>query len=364
MPDQQPSLVRAPYGRHGNLSQPARREQPPDPLPGEMAHQGSGPWLTPYAGPTYYGLPAVKWSHYGKLISAYLFTGGLAGAAQVLASLADWTAPERQRATVRSGRYLALTGAALSPVFLITDLHRPERFFNMLRVFRPTSAMSIGSWTLAGFGTFSGLTAAAQLWADWGDSPRARRLAGLLGIPAAAFGSVMTIYTGSLLASTSTPFWAAAPRLLPALFGTSAFSTATAALSITLHAAGASEEEKQRVETFSLVSGAAELALAVTARKNWQREGVDGALHQEPEKQMFELGVLALGLAVPLAIHGIQKLTGRRSGLLSVLAAGSALVGGLLLRSVIVRAGNKSAHHPEDYLHFTRPVPSAEAEHS
>lgn len=347
---EQTAPARAPYGRH---SRPLFEESggaPTSPLPAENAFA-----LAPYRGETYYGLPAVKASHWGKLIVGYLFTGGLAGSAQVLATVADLAGGPRYRRAVRCGRYLALAGAVVSPVLLISDLHRPHRWYNMLRIFRKTSPMSIGSWTLAAFGTLSGLTAAAQLLADLTDGRRGRRLARALGVPAAGAGALMSVYTGSLLAATSTPFWAAAPRLLPALFGASAASTAAAAVSLTLEATGGTEEEHHAVAKFALVAAGAELALSTAARWNWRAEGLDGPLRQEPERAKLSLGVVGLGILVPLAVHGVQALTGRRSRTASLLAAGAALAGGLMLRSVILNAGNRSARRPEDYFHFTRP---------
>src|SRR5207247_11276373 len=46
----------------------------------------------------------------------------------------------------------AIAGAILSPVLLIMDLGRPHLFLNMLRVFKPQSAMSMGAWILSAFG--------------------------------------------------------------------------------------------------------------------------------------------------------------------------------------------------------------------
>src|SRR4051794_6691536 len=152
---------RGPYGRR-----PEARSQlvPGAERPRRLAPE-NGP-LAPYEGETYYGLPAVKASHYGWLIATYFFVGGLSGAAQILAAIADLKGRGRPSAVARAGRYLALAGSVISPVLLIADLHTPQRWYNMMRIFRPTSAMSIGSWTLTAFGTASGLTAAAQLWDD------------------------------------------------------------------------------------------------------------------------------------------------------------------------------------------------------
>ena len=215
---------RAPYGRR------------------EATEPGPAGALVPYSGETYYGEPVVKPSPYNWLVIGYLFVGGAAGSSQLLATLADLAGRGRYRTLVRAGRYLGLAGALASPIFLIGDLHYRRRWYNMLRVFRPTSAMSIGSWTLTAFGTFSGLTAAGQLWEDLNGSSVGRRLSRLLGVPAGLAGAVMSCYTGVLLASTSTPLWASVYRLLPALFGASAASTACAALSLAVKATGGSEE--------------------------------------------------------------------------------------------------------------------------
>src|SRR4051812_18827537 len=122
MLQQQALQVKAPYGRRSRPVTVRGADVSASPLPAEKEQQGKVPWQSPYQGPSYYGLPAVKWSHYGKLVAGYIFLGGLSGAAQVLATLADWTNPQQNQVVVRSGRYLALAGAALSPIFLITDL--------------------------------------------------------------------------------------------------------------------------------------------------------------------------------------------------------------------------------------------------
>ena len=130
------------------------------------------------------------------MVATYLFVGGLAGAAQIIATLADLLGGRRDQATVRAGRYLALAGALASPVLLMADLHVKSRWYNMLRIFRRTSAMSIGSWTLAAFGTLSGLVAMLQTGADLFGLAGPRRVARWLGLLAAGVGALMTVYTG------------------------------------------------------------------------------------------------------------------------------------------------------------------------
>ena len=101
---------------------------------------------------SYYGRPIVKapvWTHG---IAAYLFTGGLAAGSALLAAGGDLTDRPALR---RAGRLSALAAITASAYFLIEDLGRPERFHHMLRVAKPTSPMSMGTWILTAFGPAS-----------------------------------------------------------------------------------------------------------------------------------------------------------------------------------------------------------------
>ena len=97
----------------------------------------------------YYGRPVLKEPTWTWEIPAYFFAGGLAGASSVLALVSRLAGDDK---LARPARLAALGGAAVSPVLLISDLGRPERFYEMLRVFKPTSPMSVGTWVLSTFG--------------------------------------------------------------------------------------------------------------------------------------------------------------------------------------------------------------------
>src|SRR5690242_2427128 len=109
----------------------------------------------------YYGVHLLKEPQWTWEIPIYFFVGGAAGSASVIGAIARWTG--KDLCLARDARYVAAAGAIASSALLIADLGRPERFLNMLRVFKPQSPMSVGAWTLAAFGSASGLAAAAQL---------------------------------------------------------------------------------------------------------------------------------------------------------------------------------------------------------
>jgi hypothetical protein len=165
---------------------------------------------------SYYGRPIIKppvWKT--PDVPLYLFLGGAAGTSSILAALADVS--DRPQLS-RAGRVIAGGGAIASVGFLVHDLGRPERFLHMLRVFKPTSALSVGSYILSPFSAAAGATAAVELL---GWFPRLKRFGGVVS---ALFGGPMATYTAVLLANTAVPSWHAAHAQLPFVFAGSAMA--------------------------------------------------------------------------------------------------------------------------------------------
>src|SRR3954449_11997750 len=98
---------------------------------------------------TYYDVPLLKAPVWTWEVPLYFFVGGAAGGAAIIGSVAQWSGVDGTLA--RDARWVAAAGGPVSAALLTADLGRPERFINMLRVFKPQSAMSVGSWTLAAF---------------------------------------------------------------------------------------------------------------------------------------------------------------------------------------------------------------------
>ena len=83
----------------------------------------------------------------------------------------------RRRSPIRAiARKVALGAVAPAPVLLIADLGRPERFLNMMRIFKPRSPMNMGAWCLV---AFSG-SGALAVGGDLIGRPKAARALGAL----------------------------------------------------------------------------------------------------------------------------------------------------------------------------------------
>lgn len=166
----------------------------------------------------YYGRPVIKapaWQ--ARDIAGYFFLGGLAGAGSVFAAGAQATGRPRTATALKTS---SLGGVCLATAALIHDLGRPARFANMLRVFRPTSPMNVGSWLLAAYGPAAGAAAVTAL------TGRLPRIGAAATSAAALLGPAVATYTAVLAADTAVPAWHTAYRELPYLFAASATAAA------------------------------------------------------------------------------------------------------------------------------------------
>ena len=295
----------------------------------------------------YYGLPILKRPHWKWEIVLYFWLGGIAAGAYVVAALADVFGDEDDRPTVRAGRLLALPLLVVCPLLLIKDLGRPEKFYNMLRIFKLKSPMSVGSWGLFIFGGLSGLSALLELAAEQDGWRRLRRLVAVLGSP---LGLFIGGYTGVLLSATAIPLWASNRLLWGPVFLSSAFSTGTAAIELALALAGAGRPRTlaklERLHLFGLLT---EAGLVLASLRRLGRAGEP--LIRGTWSSLFVPGTLGIGLAAPLVLG----LTSRRSpGRVMILArALCILVGGLSLRASVVYGGRTSADDVRAYLEMT-----------
>lgn len=275
---------------------------------------------------SYYGQPVIKEPTWKVPdVPAYLYLGGMAGASASMALLADLT---RRPQLCRAGRVAAAAGSTASVVALIHDLGRPARFLNMLRVFKPTSPLSVGSWILAPFSSLAGASAASELT---GVAPVLGRLAaGTSGVLAPA----MTTYTAVLLSDTAVPGWHEVYRELPFVFAGSAVASAGA---VGMLAAPVAEAAPAR--RMAIAGSALELAVS---RRMEQRAGTVGEVYRQGRPGR----VLRAARALTCVGVGASLLGGRSR--LAAIGAGLCLTAATAAtRYGIFEAGRVSARDPK-----------------
>ncbi len=176
---------------------------------------------------SYYGRPVLKPPAWKDDIAYYFFLGGLAAGSSLIAAGADRTG----RPALRRGlRLTALASLSAGSFYLIKDLGRPERFHHMLRVAKPTSPMSVGTWILLAYGGPMGVAAVSELIPQrWRKTLLGRlidALAGPSGLAAAVLAPAVSSYTAVLLSQTAVPAWHEAHEELPFIFTASAAASA------------------------------------------------------------------------------------------------------------------------------------------
>lgn len=291
-----------------------------------MTQRGEDPMVPSAEFRSYYGRPILKEPAWNPVdVPAYLFLGGMAGVSAAAAALADLTdRPELRRAA----RLVAAGGATASVGALVHDLGRPQRFLAMLRVFKPTSPLSVGSWILA---PFSGLTAAAAASELTGRLHGPGRLA---GAAAGVLGPAMATYTSVLLADTAVPAWHEAHRQLPFLFAGSAMASgAGAALAAT------APKDHGPMRTIGWLGATMELAASVHMERTLGLVG-------EPYRTGRTRTLMRAGRGLTLLGAGLSLL-GRRNRALSAVAGGAYLAGGLCTRFGVFDAGVRSTRDPK-----------------
>lgn len=268
----------------------------------------------------YYGQPVIKEPTWTWQIPCYFFTGGVAGASSVLSLSAKLFRNEK---LARTSLYVSAVADAVSAPLLISDLGRPERFHHMLRVFKVTSPMNVGSWVLLVSGGASNTAAVLELLGILKPVKLvAETTAALLGPPLAT-------YTGVLVADTAVPVWHEGRHELPWLFGAGAAASAGAVACLLVDEDSAAPARRAAI-------GGAVAELAFTEMME-HRLGETGEVYEHGAAGRFARAAKALTLG------GAALLATRRTKLgASMVAAGS-----LCMRWSIFKAGQQSARDPK-----------------
>lgn len=275
---------------------------------------------------SYYGRPILKEPVWTWEIPTYFFTGGLAGASSVLSTAARLSGNER---LARTSLYVAAVADLVSPVLLVSDLGRPERFHHMLRVVKVTSPMNIGSWVLLVSGGASTTAALLEL------AGRLKPIKILAEAVSTLSGPALATYTGVLISDTAVPVWHDGRHELPWIFGASAAASAGAAASIFVPLENAGPARRLAVAGV-LANGA--LMQAMERRLG----GVGEVYHQGAAGKLSRA---AKGLATSGA--AILATRGRKSRRSAVLGGALVCAGDLCLRWAVFKAGAQSARDPK-----------------
>lgn len=279
--------------------------------------------------------------HWYWWIIFYFFFGGIAAGAYLIAAISDLFSDRENRPVARIGYLIALPLIALCGVLLILDLGQPLRFWHMLvntttwqPAFKYWSPMSYGSWVLTGFGICSGLSALFALAELRGIGTIGR---GVVGKIVAAIGAVFAIffgsYTGVLLNVTNQRVWGD-NTILGALFIASAVSTGIAAI-LLIYGLGRRRGGVvlERLERVDVIATVVEIVLLLALVGLLASVGRAGQLAGGALGVALWVGVLGLGLLIPLGLALRPRTLGAMT---PVIAAVLALIGGFLLRFVVI----------------------------
>jgi formate-dependent nitrite reductase membrane component NrfD len=275
---------------------------------------------------SYYGRPVIKEPVWRVPdVPGYLFLGGLAGASSVLAAGAEISGYGELARVAKVG---ALGAISLSAVALVHDLGRPERFLHMLRVFKPSSPMSVGSWLLAAYGPVAGAAAVSDVT---GILPAAGRAA---TVGAGLLGPAIATYTAALICDTAVPGWHEGYREMPYVFAGSAASAAGGLGLLAVHPADAEPARNLAV-----------LGAAVELIAKWQ------LLHRLGDlAEPYETGTpgAILRVAEFLTAGALAgAVLGRTSRAVSALSGASLVAASAMTRFGIFEAGMATARDPK-----------------
>lgn len=277
-------------------------------------------------------------------IWVYLFAAGVAGGGFFAAFVVRLFSGGKHKPLLQLATWLGVPLVLIGVLLLVLDLGNQQSAWHLFVRFYPISPMSLGSWILLLWSIVAVVLVA--LWFAEAVEPTEqptdlfewvaswlRRLLPMTGVLAwieVVLSALLIAYTGVLLSSTSRELWSTV--LLPVLFVVSAISTGWAATLLVAallkkeipHEAGQAGAILTVMEVVALIA----FLIAVPAE----------ALFTGSLSLWFWIGVVVIGLLVPFALE-LWSQRARARTLLIVASAFCVLLGGMVLRAVVVVGG-------------------------
>lgn len=300
--------------------------------------------------PAYYDISLLKSPVWTPEVGTYFFLGGLSSSAFSLARLADRFGRRRYRNITQAGTLIAALAALPCAPLLIWDLGDRKRFHHMLRVWKPSSPMNLGSWTLTAYTGVGAIAALREMLRvlrhDLPLSGAARvadEAAGIIADAGVPLGLLLAGYTGILLSTTATPVWSR-NSWIGALFSASAVSAGAGAVRLALEATG---QEGAGTKALAKIETAARAAEAVCHAGFLSAAGpLAKPLTEGGQKTAYLAGAIGAGIVLPELLNRLPVPKPYRRGF-TIAAGVLGLMGGFALRSAFVAAGRPSALDPD-----------------
>jgi hypothetical protein len=291
------------------------------------------------SGESYYGLPVLKGPVWTWEVPLYFIVGGISGVSACIAFAAQLL--HRDPALIRFALWMALIGGAICPVLLISDLGRPARFLNMLRVFKFQSAMSLGAWILVAFSNCVLLALVClELKMRGFSNPLLTPLLWFGECSGAVTGLLLASYTGVLIGATAIPVWSENRIVLPVHFLTSGLGCSSGILELAGFLIPATQ-------IIGFVASGIETLIGILLELRKSRVGAP-LYRGESGWTLRIAGIVEGPVALLLRLIAGSTPAGRYA------AAGCFLAGALLSRYGWIWAGRVSAHDPHALFQLQR----------
>ena len=282
-------------------------------------------------------------------IAAYLFLAGTGAGAVIVGVVGDFMG---YAIPAKIAIAFGIPAVAVSTLFLIMDLGHPAKFFRAM-LHPGTSWISRGFFIVSALIVSGGLTVILWVWPFGSVLDVNQGLRTALEVIALVLAVATCIYTGILIGIVvSRPFWN--NPLLPILFLISAVSTGIGAVffitpivsSVLGIASPKTAEFVTRLESADMILIIVEaMAIYLYLTLVFDRAPEAASLLLTGKlSRLFWGGFLVVGLLVPMVIEYFASMMheGVSQSLLTLVAGVLVLIGGFLMRLLILAAGIRS----------------------